>query len=230
MIIQKPQIVDTEKTHRRKGGAFDVMGRVFRNVTEFVFQNSFLMRNRPGESLSSEEKSSETGRVNVKNTFEAYYTESDPDKINIIILGRKGNGLFRNTNLLELAARYQSSIGSKEGLTNGWLKMRVTRDDEDPAVDRSGVSVFDVGSVVETFNGISCQIVGQGPQGGVVISHVNNKDVNPNSSAATARIVVTENDISMYGLPTSASGLSAGSLYIRTLPPEAGGGKVIGIV
>lgn len=190
-----------EKETRRRGVAFDTLAHVFRDVREFLFQNGLRFRNRPGEKID-ENKKVETGRVNVKNMTEMYYDTAGDDGMNVIMIGRHGNGQYRNTNMIELSAQHNTAVGNGEGNTNGWVKLRVTRDDDDPAVDRVGVSVFDVGSRITEFEGVSVQIVSMGEQGGVVISHNPTRGANPPSNG-TPTIWVDKDGIGFQNLPTS---------------------------
>jgi hypothetical protein len=215
MIEQKPQEVDTTREHRRRGSAFDTLANVLRNVKDLVFVNSFIMRNRPGFKVT--EASQAEGAVNVKNMFEAHYTEEATEGINAIVLGRKGDGTSRDTQMIELAAGHSKEIGANRvGRLNGAVRLRVAESDEIPAADNTGVTVFHPGTIIDNASGTAVHIVGQGSQGGVVISWKDNKGDNPNTGR---RILVTSEDIDIIGgltltsLPTGPSGLSAGQVY-----------------
>lgn len=202
-----------EKTHRRRGRAFDMLAGVARDVRQLFFRNDFVITNRPGLPINASEKLI-TGLVKVKNAFEAYFlkpTNAD-DGINSIIIGRHGEGTYRNTSLIELSANAVTEIRDNEGNTNGWVKLRVTRDGENPASDRSGVSVFDPISRGVTTPGVIVHIVGQGDGGGVVISHIANRESNPPQSTYPF-ILVDIDGIQFFNLPTSSVGLAIGTVY-----------------
>jgi hypothetical protein len=211
MIEQKPQEIDTNIPHRRRGNAFDTLANVFRNVKELVFQNRFVMRNRPGLGIS------EGGGVNVKNMFEAHYTEKATDGINAMVMGRKGDGTSRDTQMIELASGFSKEIGAnKVGRLNGTVRLRVTDSEDDPPADNTGVTVYHPGTIIDDATGVVCHIVGTGSQGGVVITWKANRGDNPNTGR---RILVTDEKIDIIGglsltsIPTSPSGLPAGSVY-----------------
>jgi len=209
MIEQKPQEIDTSKARRRRGSAFDTLSNVLRNVKDLVFVNSFMMRNRPGFKVT--EASQAEGAVNVKNMFEAHYTEKATDGINAMVLGRKGDGTMRDTQMIELAAGHSKEIGAnKVGRLNGAVRLRVAETDVIPAADNTGVTVFHPGTIIDNATGTAVHIVGQGSQGGVVITWKANRGDNPNTGR---RILITDEAISILGLPTSSSGLPTGALW-----------------
>jgi len=211
MIEKEPNQISTDIPHRRRGNAFDTLAHLFRNVKELVFQNRFVMRNRPGLGIS------EGGGVNVKNMFEAHYTEKATDGINAIVLGRKGDGTLRDTQMIELASAYSDEIGANAvGRLNGTVRLRVTESTDNPEADNTGVTVYHPGTIIENATGVVCHIVGTGSQGGVVITWKANRGDNPNTGR---RILVTDEKIdiigglTLTGLPDSATGLSAGQVY-----------------
>jgi hypothetical protein len=215
MIKLEEQEIDTNIPHRRRGNAFDTLANVFRNVKDLIFVNSFMMRNRPGFKVT--EGSQSSGIVNVKNMFEAHYTEKAVDGINAIVLGRKGDGTSRDTQMIELAAGHSEVIGANRvGRLNGSVRLRVTSTTEDPEADNTGVTVFHPGSIIDNASGVACHVVGHGSQGGVVITWKANRGDNPNTGR---RILVSSEDIDIIGgltltdLPTSATGLSVGQVY-----------------
>lgn len=205
---------EENRTHRRRGRTFDMLAGVARDVRQFFFQNDFVITNRPGKlsglKVSAEEKL-RTGFVKVKNAFEAYFQTPTEDGINSMMLGRHGEGTYRNTNLIELSANAVSKISSNEGNTNGWVKLRVTRDSENHAVDRSGVSVYDPISRGVATKGVIVHVVSQGDGGGVVIAHIDEREDNP--TLARPLILVDRDGIQFIGLPTSSAGLPSGGVY-----------------
>ena len=201
----------TKLTHRRKGAGYDNLGNIFRGIKEFAFSNGFRIINRPGRTIEEEEKLS-TGFINVKNAFELFYDKVSNEGIQSIVFGRQGDGESRHTNLVDISATHNSTIGSKEGRNNGYIKLRVTRDDENPVSDRSGVNVYDPGTVNDVgLSGVAIQIVGQGTNGGgVVISNIVDKEDSPTSGVPF--ILVDSDGIQMYNLPTSDPGV-AGAIW-----------------
>lgn len=196
------------ETGKRRGSVFNTLSHVMRDIRELVFTTGFIMRNRPG---LGEAGSSATGFVPVKNMFEAYYNEDGvEDKVNGIIIGRMGNGNKRNTNLVELTANCQPRNKNLElGYNNGAVKLRVTRDGENPPVDRTGVTVSDPQTIApgDLEPGVTVHLVGQGYWGGVVISHVTNKDDSPTTGATGGRyIMILDDGVYIKGLPTSTPG------------------------
>ncbi len=204
----------TDKTNKRRGSAFSTLAHVFRDVRELVFTTGFLMRNRPGLGKVG---SAATGFIPVKNMFEAYYDESATGKVNGIIIGRMGDGEKRKTNLIELSANCDTTQKNLElGYNNGVVKLRVTRDGENPPVDRSGVTVYESQGLAtgDQPEGVAVHVVGNGTNGGVIISHITDKSDNPNSGATGGRRIAIYNDgIYFYGLPTASTGLSTGAIW-----------------
>lgn len=204
---------DPEATRdvRRKGAGFDTLGNFVRGLKELGFSNGFRMLNRPGRKITPTEKLA-TGLVNVKNAFEMFYTKMSDDGIQSLIFGRQGDGKSRFTNLIDFAATHNTKIGSKEGRNNGYIKLRVTRDDEDPASDRSGVNVYDPGTVNDVgLEGVVIQVVGQGKDGGVVLSYITDKANSPTSGVPY--ILVDGDGIQFINLPVGNPGGASGRLY-----------------
>jgi len=197
----------TDRDNRRRGSAFDTLAHVFRDVREFLFQNGFTMRNRAGLGRVGNEQS---GDVPVNNMMEAYYEEGSADKINAFILGRRGDGTKRNAHLIELTANHRPEQSALElGFNNGVVKLRSTREGEDPAVDRTGVTVADPNalSAVTLPTGVVIQVVGQGEFGGVILSHVTNRGDVPTTGATGGRTIrLLDDGIYLTGLPTSNPG------------------------
>ena len=200
------KVVDPESTRdvRRKGAGFDTLGNFVRGLKELAFSNGFQMVNRPGRKINPTEKLA-TGLVNVKNAFELFYTKMSDDGIQSLIFGRQGDGKSRFTNLIDFAATHNTKIGSKEGRNNGYIKLRVTRDGENPVSDRSGVNIYDPGTVNDVgLEGTVVQIVSSGANGGIAISHIAEKEDNPTSGVPF--ILVDVDGIQMFNLPTSNPG------------------------
>ncbi len=197
--------VEPESTRdvRRKGAGFDTLGNILRGLKELAFGNGFNIVNRPGRKIDAKAKV-QTGLVNVKNMFEMFYNSMSSDGIQGITIGRRGDGEMSNTNLIQIEANHTSSIGTAEGRTNGYIKLRLTRDGVTPTSDRSGVNILDPGSVSNGFVGVAIQVVGQGANGGVVISHITNKADSPTTTVPY--ILVDKDGIQMLNLPTSNPG------------------------
>lgn len=203
----------TDKAHRRRGAAFDTFAHVFRDVREMYFQNGLTIKNRPGTTLTTENDPAQTGFIKVFSLFEIFFEKAPSliNGINAIIFGRGGKGERRNTSLIEFSARHVSEISNDLGQNNGSIKLRVTRDDEDPPVDNSGVTVADAGTLGKGLFGLVVRIAGDGESGGVTIAHISSKDQNP--SQADRRMQFLNDGIYFFGLPTSSSGLSSGALW-----------------
>ena len=210
MIIKQGQNVPVEKTHRKQGGAFDTLAKVLKGVTELVFSTDFLMRNRPGLPVDITKKL-QTGLVNVRSAFEAYFKTPSERGINAIYIGRKGDGEFRNTHLLDLSADHRTKIGTGEGYTNGVIRMRVSRDGSNDT-DRSGVYVMDAGTETDEGEGTIFHAVAYGNNGEIRLSYMPNKDDNIRSGT-TFDIYISKRGIFMYGIPVSDTGLVSGQLY-----------------
>lgn len=167
----------TDKTHRRKGSALEMLGHVYRDVREFLFQNDFIIRNRPGRAIDTTVSTTETGRVKTKSMLEMFFGEpsSQSKGINAITIGRQGDGKFRNTNLIQLEANYDSEIGTTAGYQNGVIRARVSKDGSDER-DRSGLYIMHAGTEVEGREGVIAQLVGAGPRGEVRLTYMENLD------------------------------------------------------
>lgn len=214
---------DTSLRHRRRGAAFDTLGHIIRDVRELLFQNGFVIRNRPGLNLGESNDPLSSGFIKVFNMFESYFEKipSVAQGINAYILGRRGDGKMRNTSLIELSARHVSEMRNDQGQNNGVIKLRVTRDDEDPPVDNTGVTVADVGTLGAGLEGTTVRIAADGSSGGVILAFITSKDQNPNQ--AQYRIRILDNGVYIHGLPTSSPGVS-GALwrdnnnFVRVVP------------
>lgn len=165
-------------------------------------------------------------RASVDNTYdnvlELFALNNDPN-LNFIFIGRMGDGEERNLALLELTVKHRSALATDRGLINGVMRLRATRDDEDPDVDNAGVTVADSGALVTNAVGVTVRVVGQGAQGGVTISHIANIGDDPRlpglsaSGEATAGIAVLDGEVDFYGpfLPTEDASFDIGSASFR---------------
>jgi len=203
---------ETTLKHRRRGVNFDTLGHVYRDVREFLFANGFRMTNRPGQNLGADNDPLSTGFVKVFSMVESYFQKAPSVEkgINAFILGRRGDGGMRNASLIELTARHVVEISNDLGQNNGAIKLRITREDEDPATDNTGVTVADAGTLGKDLEGNVVRVAGDGESGGVTIAWLSSKDQSP--SAAPYRIQIRSDGIFMFGLPTADPGV-AGAVY-----------------
>lgn len=200
MIIQDGQKVDTGKTHRKQGGAFDTLSKVLRNVTELFFRNDLVMRNRPSEITDS------------KNVFEMYVTKNPKQGKNYFFIGRSGIGAdtqYKNVNYIELFANADTTQPNQNN-ANGQIVMRMS---EDQTELDNGVIVGLVHgrAFADDATGIRAMIGGKGDGsaddlGGAQVAYYEN-------GALKYAIVVDKDGIQMSGLPTSASGLASGAIW-----------------
>lgn len=189
------------KDQKRRGKFYNPRGHILPNID---MVNGFILNNRP--NLSDVVLGLATGFVKVKSMFEAFFTSKASNSINSIIIGRKGNGESRFTNLIELSANADRDIENLEqGYTNGLVKLRGTRDGSNPSQDRSGITVGDVhGFVAEDRpEGTINHIIGQGKYGGITMAHITNKEDVP--SEASVKMVMTEDGTAFSGTVTGAS-------------------------
>jgi len=200
MEIKRKNPSTTRET-RRRGSGFDPLAHVFRDVREFLFQNSFSIRNRPGKKIDPARKLI-TGLVNVKNAAEMFFRDASVDGINSITIGREGDGNSRNTHLIDLEADSRTEIGTKEGYVNGVIRMRVSRNGSDDE-NRSGVYVMDAATETDGGEGTIFHAVAYGPEGEVRLSYMEDKD-DDIRNGTLFDIYISKSGISIYGLPTSA--------------------------
>lgn len=199
MITKENKKIETEKTHRRKGGAFDTMARVFRNVTEFFFNGGLVMRNRPSEIIES------------KNVFEMYVDKDPGTGKNLLFFGRSGDGTkqeTKNINYIELIANADTSKTSRDP-ANGQVAFRMS---EDKVTDNNNIiGLIYGGATTENATGVRAYIGGSGDGssndlGGVQLVYYKNGVVDK-------AITLDRDGMQFIGLPTSASGLSTGSVW-----------------
>ena len=201
MIEMNDNKVNIELEHRRKGGAFDTIARVMRSVGELNFRSGVVVRNRVGSTASATFSPS-------SSVYESYHAKTaEKDKFNLMYYGRNGTGEARNTNYIELFANSVST--SIRDTANGRIVMSIRRD---------GQQSFSSISIIDTernptygeagYNGFRIFLTGgEGNEGGVQVSHVDS------SGNVLFAIAVDGDGIQMFGLPTSASGLSAGAIW-----------------
>jgi hypothetical protein len=200
MIEKKPQQVDTNREHRRRGNAFDTLSNVLRNVKELVFRNGLVMRNRPSEVTDS------------KNVFEMY-AENDPEQgYNFVFIGRNGlteRADTRNMSYIELTADSDTTKTSQTG-NNGTILLVLSKDKTQDGYAQ--ISLANGTAFVANGTGTRASINGEGDGtsndiGGSQLAYKNN------TSGSVIGISVDKEGIQMAGLPTSASGLAVGTIW-----------------
>lgn len=187
-------VEEFERGERRYGSAFDTLLQVGRGTKELRFTNDFTIKNRPKLGDSP---------VRIKNMWEGYYNKPADDGINAIVLGRKGDGNFRNNHLIELAAKHSSPMSNDQGINNGAIKLRVTRDDEDPDFDNVGILVADTGTINKGHDGVTIRLVPLGANGGLLIGHTEDREVLPSIASGIPIMIVDRDGIQYFNLPTS---------------------------
>lgn len=191
MIKKEIQQDKEELRHRRRGGAFDDFARVLRKINKAIFGTGSVIEDRPGAE-SSADLSNPDSYVKSRSVFEFYQMNSPKNgTYNLMYLGRKGLGTYKNTNYLEITANSKSG---EIGRANGSVLLTLSRD----GVEYKGslIGLFE-GLNVGTNQGARAMISGNA---GVQISYV---DSNGNSIYA---IVLDQDGVQFYGLPTSNPG------------------------
>jgi len=190
--MMKPKQVDTQDqedlNHRRKGGAFDNVARIFRAVRKIVFGTSTVLQERLGV-LSASEVTDPTKFVKSKGLFEIF-RQNAPEKseFNLMYFGRKGTGEFRNVNYLEFTVNARTGEKSQ---ANGQIAFNITKDGVDqPAM----IQLFDL-ATVSALNGAIANIQGCG-DGGAQIGYA------AADGTVIFAVTVDKNGISFTGLPT----------------------------
>lgn len=213
----------TDKTHRRKGSALELLGHVYRDVREFLFQNDFIFRNRPGRPLDASESTTETGKVKTKSMLEMFFAEpSGAGKgINAITVGRQGDGKFRHTNLIQLEANYDPAIGTEVGYQNGIIRARVSRDSSD-ARDRSGFYIMHAGTEQDGAEGVIAQLVGAGARGEVRLTYLD--EVAGDIRGGRYSLYISPSGIHLYSGETTVLRIQDGNIIMPNLPTSAPAG------
>ena len=209
MEIERKQI-DPAPTHRRMGGAFDLLGKTFRNVALIIWGNGFNFRNRPGLNIDKSQYV-QTGLVDVKSMMEGYYELPSTNGINALVLGRTGNGEKRNMHFADIALDHRTEVGDSLGYVNGVFRVRTSRDGVDETI-RDGLYVMDRGTESASREGSVPWLVAAGEGGQVRLSYMPNRDGNPLTDAIYD-VYITANGIFMFGLPTSSVGLTSGAIW-----------------
>lgn len=201
--------VDKDLTHRRMGGAFDLLGKTFRKVVLIIFGNGFNIRNRPGLNVD-QSLYLQTGLIDVKSMTECYYDQPSINGINAYVVGRTGDGQKRNLHFADFSVDHRTEIGNGLGFVNGVFRVRVSRDGVDEEI-RDGIYVMDRGTRSTGREGTDIQIIGSGEGGVVHLAWATNKSDHPVNDTIYD-LYVDANGITMLGLPTSSPG-GAGRLW-----------------
>lgn len=209
--------LETTRDTRRKGAGLDTLANIIRGIKQMFFSNGFVIVNRSRTPIDNRKKV-ETGIVYVKNLFEMYFKDPSDDGLQTITIGRNNGELddIAHTNLVQLYANHNTTIDSAEGRLNGLVRMQVGRDGNVVASNRSGVWVYDAGTLDSRFTapativttpieGVVVHLVGQGADGGVIISHIDN--LGDEASSAPC-IVIDKDGVKMRNLPTVNPGIS----------------------
>ncbi len=122
MIEKNTQSNTEELKHRRGGGAFDMLARVFRNVVKIVFSTGTVIEDRRGGGEGS--------LVKADSVFQIYHqNKSNKDNYNFIYLGREGAGNYNETNYLGFSANEDSNkVLNEDYKANGNIVFTVTKD------------------------------------------------------------------------------------------------------
>lgn len=187
----------TEKTNRKQGGAYDTLAKIFKGIKKMVFSTGTTIEDRPGVLTPNE--ISGTGKfVKSKSVFEIYkQNKSEQQEHNLMFLGRKGTGKYRNTNYIEITADAKSTINNA---ANGKILLILSRDGVQR--QRAQIGLADVLSDnpgVIGNDGVFALINAQGQDGGVGISYY----TNDTDDTPLCNISLSKDGIQMYGLPTT---------------------------
>ena len=122
MIEKNTQSNTEELKHRRGGGAFDMLARIFRNVISIVFSSGAVIEDRMGGGEGS--------LVKADSVFQIYHkNKSKKDAYNFIYLGREGKGAYKETNYVAISVNEDSSkIFNEDYKANGNIVLLVTKD------------------------------------------------------------------------------------------------------
>ena len=146
------------------------------------------------------------------NVFSLYATPAKTGRQNMMFIGRDGRKIesLRNLGYLEMSVNGDSEIGVDSN--NGTVGFTVSIEGKIPTTQP--VSAFYVGSILSGKTGVGANLVGIGDAtdsndlGQATVTFLDT-----NSGTAPQGIVVDKNGIQMSGLPTSATGLSTGTIW-----------------
>jgi sugar lactone lactonase YvrE len=124
MIEKNTQSNTEELKHRRSGGAFDMLARIFRNVISIVFSSGAVIEDRMGGGEGSFSKADSVFQIYHKN-------KSKKDAYNFIYIGREGRSAYKQTNYLEFAVNHDSKkIVNEDYKANGHIVFSASKDGE----------------------------------------------------------------------------------------------------
>ena len=124
MIEKTTQCNTEELRHRRGGGAFDMLARIFRNVISIVFSSGAVIEDRMGGGEGSFSKADSVFQIYHKN-------KSKKDAYNFIYIGREGRSAYKQTNYLEFAVNHDSKkIVNEDYKANGHIVFSASKDGE----------------------------------------------------------------------------------------------------
>jgi hypothetical protein len=204
MIKQEEQNIDTSKTHRKQGGAFDTLASLFRSVKEIVFQNGFLIRNRPSEETAG-----------VSDTVFEIFSQKAPatGKINNLYIGRRGiedstGNNRRNINYVEITANHDTSAPKSSG--NGRILLSLAKDGIE--VPNSSIVVQDISTVFPAQTGTVSGVIATGDNsandgGGAEFVFVNT------GTDEIIGIRASKSGLQFEGIPDNSTGLPAGAIW-----------------
>lgn len=194
MMEPQPEQINNTIEHRRRGGAYDTLAKIFRNVNTIMFGTYTVVNDRPGVQDPSQVANPNLFAVS-RSVFEIFQQkDSAQDEVNLMYLGRKGTGRSRYTNQLLLSANAKST-DTKIG--NGLVGLELSRDGV--VYSNSQISLYET-SNYSGVAGARALINGEGPGGGVQLSYY---DASGNFLYA---FVLDVDGIQLYGLPTSNPG------------------------
>lgn len=179
---------------RRKGGGFDTMAKILRNITMAVFRTGTVISDRPGH-LTAAEVTNPANFVKSKSVFEIYQ-QKEPlaNEYNLMFIGRNGDGNYTNTNYIEITA---DSKSNEISVGNGQAGFKLSRDGV--GYDRAIIALQE-GANEPALGGPGARVMlqGQGISGGVQLAWYDENDV------LQSYFVLDKDGIQIGGLPTSA--------------------------
>lgn len=203
----------TKRTHRRRGGAFDMLARVLRGVKRVIFGSGMIMENRPG--MKSRSASSLDFWIPSENVLEIYAPKKpNKGKYNTIFIGRDGKSEANNVNNIDL---HVTNADNDKVIGNGRLSLTL-KDKESGAAGTIGLyhtkttpsylvvdGKIDRSQLAETTSGIRIELTGTEIEktsgdiigGGVQLGFMD-KDGN-----FLSYFVLDGDGIQMAGLPTT---------------------------
>lgn len=179
---------------RRKGGGYDTMVKVLRNISMALFGTGTVIGDRPGH-LTAVEITNPANFVKSKSVFEIYQQkEPQSGEFNLMFIGRKGDGNYLNTNYIEITADSRTGEVSQG---NGQASFKLSRDDV--GYDRAMVGLQEAANE-PALGGPGARVIlqGEGAGGGVQLVWYDENDV------IRSYFVLDKDGIQIYGLPTSA--------------------------